>query len=109
VIADYDAQTAVERELVLRLASVLWRLRRTAGRRPNFSKDCRGTGILPHATRLRTIKTSGFVPAFASWPAADRLRPCWHDYQLLINMKGGPVIAGRITYAGPIRGGTNQG
>src|SRR4051812_26855045 len=28
IIADYDAQTAVERELVLRLASVLWRLRR---------------------------------------------------------------------------------
>ena len=31
VIADYDAQTAVERELVLRLASVLWRLRRAIG------------------------------------------------------------------------------
>jgi hypothetical protein len=31
VIADYDAQTAVERELVLRLASVLWRLRRATG------------------------------------------------------------------------------
>jgi hypothetical protein len=28
VIADYEAQTAVERELVLRLASLLWRLRR---------------------------------------------------------------------------------
>jgi hypothetical protein len=28
VIADYDAQSAVERELVLRLGSVLWRLRR---------------------------------------------------------------------------------
>jgi hypothetical protein len=28
VIADYDAQTAVERELLLRLASLLWRLRR---------------------------------------------------------------------------------
>ncbi len=28
IIADYDAQSAVERELVLRLASVLWRLRR---------------------------------------------------------------------------------
>src|SRR5262245_26521056 len=26
--ADYDAQSAVERELVLRLASILWRLRR---------------------------------------------------------------------------------
>jgi hypothetical protein len=29
VTADFDAQTAVERELVLRLASLLWRLRRT--------------------------------------------------------------------------------
>jgi hypothetical protein len=28
VIADYNARTAVERELVLRLASLLWRLRR---------------------------------------------------------------------------------
>jgi hypothetical protein len=28
IIADYDAESAVERELVLRLASVLWRLRR---------------------------------------------------------------------------------
>ena len=29
VTADFDAQTAVERELVLRLASLLWRLRRS--------------------------------------------------------------------------------
>jgi hypothetical protein len=28
IIADYDAQSAVERELVLRLSSLLWRLRR---------------------------------------------------------------------------------
>src|SRR5262249_21471404 len=28
IIADYDAHSAVERELVLRLASILWRLRR---------------------------------------------------------------------------------
>jgi hypothetical protein len=28
ITADYDAQTAVERELVLRVASLLWRLRR---------------------------------------------------------------------------------
>ena len=28
VIADYDAQSTMERELVLRLASLLWRLRR---------------------------------------------------------------------------------
>jgi len=31
VIADYDAESAVERELVLRLAGVLWRLRRATG------------------------------------------------------------------------------
>jgi hypothetical protein len=29
IIADYDVQSAVERELVLRLASLLWRLRRS--------------------------------------------------------------------------------
>src|SRR5262249_21272019 len=28
IIADYDARTAVERELVLRLAALLWRIRR---------------------------------------------------------------------------------
>jgi hypothetical protein len=28
VVADYDPQSAVERELVLRLANLLWRLRR---------------------------------------------------------------------------------
>jgi hypothetical protein len=31
VIADYDARTAVERELVLCLASLLWRMRRATG------------------------------------------------------------------------------
>jgi hypothetical protein len=31
VTADYDAHTAVERELVLRLASLLWRIRRATG------------------------------------------------------------------------------
>jgi hypothetical protein len=30
ITADYDVQSAVERELVLRLASLLWRLRRAA-------------------------------------------------------------------------------
>ena len=34
VIADYDARTAVERELVLRLASLLWRIRALLPLRP---------------------------------------------------------------------------
>src|SRR4029453_9095178 len=36
VIADYNAESAVERELVLRLARVLWRLRRATGIKPAF-------------------------------------------------------------------------
>ena len=31
IVADYDAHTTVERELVLRLASLLWRIRRATG------------------------------------------------------------------------------
>ncbi|MGY3419808.1 hypothetical protein ACVWZW_000283 [Bradyrhizobium sp. F1.13.4] len=49
ITRDYDPQTAVERELVLRLASLLWRLRRTtaiesglfnmqASQRPHFTE-----------------------------------------------------------------------
>jgi hypothetical protein len=35
ITADYDAQSAVERELVLRLASILWRLRRATVWKPD--------------------------------------------------------------------------
>ena len=44
VTSDYDAQTAVERELVLRLASVLWRLRRATGIESGiFESVCEGS------------------------------------------------------------------
>ena len=49
VIADYDARTAVERELVLRLASLLWRLRRIISIetdllriQSDITRECRG-------------------------------------------------------------------
>jgi hypothetical protein len=38
IIADYDAQSAVERELVLRLAGLLWRLRRATTMETGRSK-----------------------------------------------------------------------
>ena len=38
IIADNDAQSAVERELVLRLASLLWRLRRATTMETGCSK-----------------------------------------------------------------------
>ena len=40
VTADYDAEIAVERELVLRLASVLWRLRRATGIETRVIRVC---------------------------------------------------------------------
>jgi hypothetical protein len=36
IIADYDAETAVERELVLRLASLFWRIRRATSVETNL-------------------------------------------------------------------------
>ena len=39
VVADYDARTAVERELVLRLASLLWRLRRATSIETGLFQD----------------------------------------------------------------------
>jgi hypothetical protein len=48
ITADYDAQSAVERELVLRLASVLWRLRRATSME---------TGLFDiHAAQLREYR-----------------------------------------------------
>ena len=57
VIADYDAETAVERELVLRLASALWRLRRATGIETALFES---TTEDPHESKLRSSgKTLG--------------------------------------------------
>ena len=39
VMADYDVQSAVERELVLQLASILWRLRRATTNGNRFIRN----------------------------------------------------------------------
>ena len=53
ITSDFDAQTAVERELVLRLASLLWRLRRTTAIE---------TGLLGMQTSLtHTVNKSSHV------------------------------------------------
>lgn len=49
VTADYDAQSAVERELVLRLASVLWRLRRATTMENRTVRDPSRTFACPPA------------------------------------------------------------
>jgi hypothetical protein len=47
VIADYDAETAVQRELVLRLASILWRLRRSTAIESALFEAMAGERISP--------------------------------------------------------------
>jgi hypothetical protein len=63
VTADYDAQSAVERELVLRLASLLWRLRRATAIESGLFK-IQARHLLQfrqkrqqHQDRQRTIET----------------------------------------------------
>jgi hypothetical protein len=46
ITADYDAQSAVERELVLRLASLLWRLRRATPSRLACLRSRRTTSVI---------------------------------------------------------------
>jgi hypothetical protein len=75
VMADYDAQSAVERELVLRLASLLWRLRRaTAMETGLFEMQA---GQLREFRQIRQIhpdsrKIAMFAPADAVEFEPDR-------------------------------------
>ncbi len=108
VIADYDARTAVERELVLRLASLLWRLRRATaietdllriqaeilhGRRDQTRSQ--GQPEWPQATPFRVIETA--VPpehqaasSFPNGPSRDITpRDLAHCFQRLANFDNG--------------------
>ena len=59
VISDYDAESAVERELVLRLASVLWRLRRATGiETAIFESVTAEPGKVEHASRLTLVEAA---------------------------------------------------
>jgi hypothetical protein len=55
VTADYDAQSAVERELVLRLASLLWRLRRASTIESGLFK-IQARHLLQFRQRCRTLQ-----------------------------------------------------
>jgi hypothetical protein len=47
ITADYEAETAVERELILRLASILWRLRRATGIETSLFEFAAGPTLEP--------------------------------------------------------------
>ena len=60
VTADYDAQSAVERELVLRLASVLWRLRRATAIESGLFK-IQARHLLQFRQQRRTHRVRQFI------------------------------------------------
>ena len=63
VIVDYDAETAVERELVLQLASVLWRLRRATGiETALFESVIAGTDKLKNGCPRLTLVGEANIP-----------------------------------------------
>src|SRR6516225_2634778 len=80
IIADYDAQSAVERELVLRLASLLWRLRRATIMETGLfeiqAEHLRGyrqaRQLLPHS---RDVVRAVFRPAESDSHDADEVSP----------------------------------
>jgi hypothetical protein len=82
VIADYEAQSAVERELVLRLASLLWRLRRATTMetglfeiQANHLKDFRQTRQALPASREVIHPLFGQVD-----PASHNRNQASHDF-----------------------------
>jgi hypothetical protein len=65
ILADYDARTAVERELVLRLASLLWRIRRATGIETDLfriqAEIGRARQLASHQDRQVDLPASGTV------------------------------------------------
>ena len=72
IIADYDAQSAVERELVLRLASLLWRLRRaTTVETGLFEIQAGYLSQCGHTSRLHPASREIVYGVFGKADAAD--------------------------------------
>jgi hypothetical protein len=93
IIADYDAQSAVERELVLRLASLLWRLRRaTTGETSLFDMQAEQLRDFRQA-RQRKIIYAMF--SHADPIDADRVIPC----ALIIKVDAATVLPRPIQLA----------
>jgi hypothetical protein len=80
VTADYDAQSAVERELVLRLASLLWRLRRATAIESGLFK-IQAKQLLQFRQRRRTHQDRQNIidTMYRNAAVADELRPDQDD------------------------------
>src|ERR1035437_8189559 len=114
VIADYEAQTAVERELALRLASLLWRLRRATSietelltihaelvregrlaRQQEARRSTFGAGLSPVQSEVKTGVDSDQEPTtvgdatFELCYYSISARDLAHSFQRLANLDNG--------------------
>ena len=92
IIADYDVQSAVERELVLRLASLLWRLRRATtietGLFDMQAEHLRTSGRLAKYTQ-RPKQRRAHSPEELTGSTAKRIR---HQTALQTRRKPRPIL-----------------
>ena len=86
ITADYDAQSAVERELVLRLASLLWRLRRATTMETGLFEiqahhlsRVQARAVHPWSTRSTTIRINTASPT--------KRKPCPAPRQIYKNYR----------------------
>jgi hypothetical protein len=93
IIADYDAETAVERELVLRLASLLWRLRRIIAIETDLFaiqaeilRDRRNTVTTTHPDRAPEVLTPAEGDRLSCSGPALSPRELTHCFQRLGNL-----------------------
>jgi hypothetical protein len=100
VTSEFDAQTAVERELVLRLASLLWRLRRATaietgllqiqGEILRESRQARGAQSQPHDLSVDMIfRFGGGLGGIR--PRGDYEPPRQHDHGGDLGRAAGPL------------------
>jgi hypothetical protein len=98
ITADYDAQSAVERELILRLASLLWRLRRATTMEPGLFEI--QANHLHQFRQVRHVQGTSREVIYARFVSADPVEgepnPASHD---IINREGLPSPTRKPTNA----------
>jgi hypothetical protein len=82
IITDYDARTAVERELVLRLASLLWRLRRATAIETDLLRiqaEIVRDRRQPRSEKASNIRTPHLLAAVDNAQGNENERNTWRE------------------------------
>jgi hypothetical protein len=100
ITADYDAQSAVERELVLRLASLLWRLRRATTIETGLFEI--QAEHLSDFRKARLVSPASREIVYALFNAnSDPRQAASHDLTNALETNHGPVPASTQNQAAP--------